>query len=95
MVPTDTHSRGGYMSDRFVALTWSGAVEGRLDWPSDRCQRQLGGDEASKLLRALRVTAVKFGLELASQPAARRDAKEVSDARAALRKRWTGAVSIN
>lgn len=32
---------------------------------------ELGDDEARKLLRALQVTAVKFGLELASQPAAR------------------------
>ena len=53
---------------------------------------ELGDDEACKLFRALRVTAVKFRLELASQPAARRDAKEASDARTALRKRWTGAV---
>ena len=50
-------------------------------WRSERWQ-------ACKLLRALRVTAVKFGLELASQPKARRDAKEATDARAALRKRW-------
>ena len=48
----------------------------------------LNDDEACKLFRALRVAAVKFGLELASQPKARRDAKEVSDARTALRKRW-------
>ena len=48
----------------------------------------LRDDEACKLLRALRVTAVRFGLELASQPKARRDAKEATDARAALRKRW-------
>ena len=53
---------------------------------------ELGDDKACKLFRALRVTAVKFGLELASQPAARHDAEETSDARAALRKRWTGAV---
>ena len=53
----------------------------------------LNDDEACKLLfRALRVTAVKFGLELASQPKARRDAKEASDARTALGKRWVGTV---
>ena len=33
----------------------------------------LKDDEACKLLRALRVTAVRFGLELASQPKARRE----------------------
>ena len=38
------------------------------------------------------MTAVKFGLELASQPKARRDAKEASDARTALRKRWVAMV---
>ena len=48
----------------------------------------LKDDEACKLFRALRMTAVKFGLGLASQPKARRDAKEATDARAALRKRW-------
>lgn len=52
----------------------------------------LNDDEAFKLFRALRVTAVKFGLELASQPKARRDAKEASDARTALRKRWVAMV---
>ena len=52
----------------------------------------LKDDEACKLLRALRVTAVRFGLELASQPKARRDAKEATDARAALRKRWVAMV---
>ena len=52
----------------------------------------LNDDEACKLFRALRVTAVKFGLELASQPAAQRDAKEASDARTALRKRCVGVV---
>ena len=52
----------------------------------------LNDDEACKLFRALRVSAVKVGLELASQPAARRDAMEASDARTALRKRWVGAV---
>ena len=50
----------------------------------------------SLLVRAaaleLRVIAVKFGLELASQPKARRDAKEASDARTALRKRWVAMV---
>ena len=50
----------------------------------------LNDDEACKLFRALRVTAVKFGLELASQSTARRDAKEAPDARTALRKRWVG-----
>ena len=49
-------------------------------------------DEASKLFRALRVTAVRFGLELAALPKARRDAKEATDARAALRKRWVATV---
>ena len=48
--------------------------------------------EVRILFRALRrVTAVKCevrGPELSSQPKARRDAKEASDARAALRKRW-------
>ena len=48
----------------------------------------LKDDEASKIFRALRVTAVRFGLELASLPKARRDAKEATDARTALRKRW-------
>lgn len=49
----------------------------------------LKDDEACKLFHALRVTAVKFGLGLASQPNARLDAKEATDARAALRKlRW-------
>ena len=48
----------------------------------------LKDDEACKLFRALRVTAVRIGLELASQQKARRDAKEATDARAALRKRW-------
>ena len=52
----------------------------------------LKDDEASKLFRALRVTAVRFGLELASLPKARRDAKEATDARAALRKRWVAMV---
>ena len=52
----------------------------------------LKDDEASKLFRALRVTAVRFGLELAALPKARRDAKEATDARAALRKRWVATV---
>ena len=52
----------------------------------------LKDDEASKLFRALRVTAVRFGLELASLPKARRDAKEATDARTALRKRWVATV---
>ena len=52
----------------------------------------LNDDEVCKLFRALRVTAVKFGLELASQSTARRDAKEAPDARTVLRKRWVGVV---
>ena len=48
--------------------------------------------EACKLFRALRVTAVKFGLELASQSTARRGAKEAPDTRTALRKSWVGVV---
>ena len=39
MVPTDTHGRGGCMGDRCVTLTWSRVVDGRPDWPSDRCRR--------------------------------------------------------
>ena len=35
VVPTDTHGRSGDMGGRCVALTWSGAVEDRPDWPSD------------------------------------------------------------
>ena len=54
----------------------------------------LKDDEACKLLRALRVTAVKFGLGLASQPKARRGAKEATDARAALRKRWVAMAEM-
>ena len=52
----------------------------------------LKDDEACKLFCALRVTAVRFGLELTSQPKARRDAKEATDARAALRKCWVAMV---
>ena len=52
----------------------------------------LKDDEASKLFRALRVTAVRFGLELAVLPKARHDAKEATDARTALRKRWVATV---
>ena len=52
----------------------------------------LKDDEACKLFRALRVTAVKYGLELASQSKERRDAKEATDARAVLRKRWVATV---
>ena len=52
----------------------------------------LKDDEASKLFRALRVTAIRFGLELAALPKARHDAKEVTDARTALRKRWVATV---
>ena len=49
-------------------------------------------DEASKLFRALRGTAIRFGLELAALPKARHDAKEATDARTALRKRWVATV---
>ena len=52
----------------------------------------LKDDETCGLFRALRVTAVKFGLELASQPKARREAKEASNARTALSKKWVGTV---
>ena len=52
----------------------------------------LKDDEASKLFRALRVTAVRFGLELAALPKERHDTKEATDARAALRKRWVAMV---
>ena len=52
----------------------------------------LTDDEASKLFRALRETAVRFGLELAALPKARHDAKEATDARTALRKRWVATV---
>ena len=43
-------------------------------------------------LRTVRVTAVRFGLELAALPKARHDAKEATDARTALRKRWVATV---
>ena len=49
-------------------------------------------DEARKLFRALRVAAVRFGLELASQSKARRGVTEATDARTALRKRWVAMV---
>ena len=52
----------------------------------------LKDDEACKLFRALRVTAVRFGLGLASQPKARRDVEEATSARTALRKRWIATV---
>ena len=52
----------------------------------------LQDDEASKLFRALRVTAIRFGLELAALPKARHDAKEAADACTALRKRWVATV---
>ena len=52
----------------------------------------LTDDEASKLFRALRVTAVRFGLELAALPKARRGAKEATDVRTAIRKRWVAMV---
>ena len=52
----------------------------------------LKDDEACKLFRALRVTAVRFGLELASQPKARRGVKEAADTRTALWKRWVATV---
>ena len=68
-----------------------------MRWPRNAasllvCAGGVKDDEACKLFRALRVTAVKFGLELASQPKARRDAKEATDARAALQKRWVAMV---
>ena len=44
------------------------------------------------LSRALRVAAARFGLELASQPKARRDVKEATSARTALWKRWVATV---
>ena len=52
----------------------------------------LKDDETRRLFRALRVTTVRFGLELAALPKARHDAKEATDARAALRKRWVATV---
>ena len=52
----------------------------------------LKDDGACKLFRALCVTAARFGLELASLPKARRDVKESTDARMALRKRLVAAV---
>jgi len=52
----------------------------------------LQDDEASKLFRALRVTAIRFGLELAALPKARHDAEEATNARTALRKRWVAMV---
>ena len=52
----------------------------------------LKDDDACKLFRALRVTAVRFGLELATQSKARRDVAEAKDARTALRKRWVATV---
>ena len=52
----------------------------------------LDDDEASKLFRALRVSAIRFGLELASLPKARRDAEDAANARTALIKRWVATV---
>ena len=52
----------------------------------------LQDDEASKLFRALRVTAIRFGLELAALPKSRHDAEEAASARTALRKRWVAVV---
>ena len=52
----------------------------------------LQDDEASKLFRALRVAAIRFGLELAALPKARRDAEDAANARTALRKRWVAMV---
>ena len=49
-------------------------------------------DEAIKLFRALRGTAIRFGLELAALPKARHDAEEATNARTALRKRWVAMV---
>ena len=43
----------------------------------------LDDDEASKLFRALRVSAIRFGLELAALPKARRDAVDAANARTA------------
>ena len=68
-----------------------------MQWPRNATSLlvrvgNLNGGEACKLFQALRATAVKFGLELASQSTARRDAKEASDARTALCKRWVGVV---
>ena len=68
-----------------------------MRWPRNAtallvCSGGLKDDEACKLFRALRVTAVRFGLELASQPKARRDAKDATDARTALRERWVATA---
>ena len=52
----------------------------------------LKDDEACKLFCAPRVTAVRFGLELSSQPKARRDVKEATSTRTALRKRWVATL---
>ena len=52
----------------------------------------LQDDEASKLFRALRVTAIRFGLGLAALPKARHDAAEAASARTALRQRWVAMV---
>jgi hypothetical protein len=53
----------------------------------------LKDDEACKLFRALRVTAVKFGLELTSQSKARCDAKEASQSKArGTAERWVAMV---
>ena len=52
----------------------------------------LNDDGACKLFRTLRVTAAGSGLELASLPKARRDVKEATDARTALRKRLVATV---
>ena len=52
----------------------------------------LDDDEASKLFRALRVSAIRYGLELASLPKARRDAEDAANARTALSKRWVATV---
>ena len=49
-------------------------------------------DEASKLFRALRVSAIRFGLELAALPKARRGAEDAANARTALSKRWVAMV---
>ena len=68
-----------------------------MRWPRNATSMlvRAGGlkdDEAFLFFCALRVTAVRFGLEFVSQPKARRDIKEATDARTALRKRWVAMV---
>ena len=57
-----------------------------MRWPRNAISllvraRGLKDDEACELLRALQVTAVKYGLGLSSQPKVRRGVKEATDAR--------------